>query len=507
MPENYISKQGYVVYKSNIAPSELVALKSELVGKPLQDDKYFVMNKKFTLYTETKNKIIIPKIYGITKYSKPNRETLDYTGVSWKKEIPFVGELKEYQIKPVNLLYNELTMGTSGGILCLATGFGKTVSTINLLSRLKKKTLIIVNKIALLNQWKSELGRFLPGASIGIIQGQNIQVENKDIVITMLQSMSKIDYPDSIFKEFSVTVADETHNFCSKIFSSVLMKVSSMYTIGLTATPTRSDGCEYIFKWFLGDIVYQSKVGTNDRKGLPPIIKLLKIDTCEYKEVFNEKTNSIQFTSMISNLIEIPKRNQLIIELIKSTIMEDSGRKILVLSDRRSHLLALKTLLESDTFVTFTYGLFLGSMKEKDLAQSRSSQVILATFAAFAEGVSEKELNTLILCTPKKYIGHLQHKMVKNESGFMNQVVGRIFRRDHTERNPIIIDLQDNFSVYKTQGKSRVVFYKQHFTNGIFQDEHIDLDAHENITTFCITIKKKSVNIQCTKKDDQVCIL
>ena len=74
----------------------------------------------------------------------------------------------------------------------------------------------------------------------------------------------------------------------------------------------------------------------------------------------------------------------------------------------------------------------------------------------------------------------------------LNQIVGRIFRMDHIERNPIIIDLQDNFSVYKTQAKSRVIFYKQHFTNGIFEDMSIDLDAHENVSVTFIKTKKRT---------------
>lgn len=285
-------------------------------------------------------------------------------------------------------------------------------------------------------------------------------------------------------------IVHNCHNLSSKIFSQVLFKVCCKYTIGLSATPKRSDGCEYVFKWHIGEIVYQSH---EKRNGKPPIIRLLKIDTQDYKEISvdNKFTGQkqIQFTSMLSELVEMKKRNLLVVECIKDFIRTDNTRKILVLSDRRTHLQNLHTLLNDDHLVTFTYGLFLGSMKQKDLESSRSSQVILATFAAFSEGVSEKDLDTLILISPKKFIGHLKNS-IKNDSGKLEQTVGRIFRKDHLTKNPIILDFQDNFSVYKSQAKSRNVFYKQHFENAIIIDESIDLDQHQSVSVSFIKEKK-----------------
>jgi superfamily II DNA or RNA helicase len=365
-----------------------------------------------------------------------------------------------------------------------------------------------------MNQWVNEIKNFLPDAKVGILQGQkNVDIQDCDIVVAMLQSMARIDYPDELFKDFKVTVIDETHNVASKMFSKVLFKLCSKYTIGLSATPKRSDGCEYIFKWHLGDIVYES---TNERKGKHPIIWNLKIDSKDYNEVsiVNKMTGQkqIQFTSMLSELVEMPKRNKLIIELIKDLIKKDNGRKLLVLSDRRNHLLTIQSLLDEDLNITFTYGLFLGGMKQKDLDKGRNCQVILATYQAFGEGVSEKDLDTLLLITPKKFIGHLKNK-TKNESGKLEQIVGRIFRKEHTQRHPLIIDFQDNFSVYKSQSAQRKTFYKQHFETASYEDFHINLDEINN-NNYISAMQKKSkkskkenVEENLSKSIMQYCIL
>lgn len=362
-----------------------------------------------------------------------------------------------------------------------------TFMTINVLSKLKQKTIVVVNKIPLMKQWESEINRFLPGLNVGFIQGQkNVSVEDCDIVIGMLQSLARIDYPDDLFQDFAVAVIDECHNTSSRVFSKVLGKLCCRYTIGLSATPKRSDGCEHVFKYYIGDIIYESQT---TREGLPPIIRSVSITSKDYREIMSGNSQ-IQFTSMLTDLTVMPKRNCLIVSVIKRLVTE--GRKILVLSDRREHLKTLQTIIHTDPDVTFTYGLFLGQMKQRDLEKSRASQVILATFSAFGEGVSERDLDTLLLVTPKKFIGHLKNT-TKNESGRLEQIVGRIFRKNHTERNPLIVDFQDNFSVYRAQSAQRNAFYRQHFKKARFEPCTIDLDPYtlETLHADCIVQKNK----------------
>lgn len=503
----YLSKRGYVLRKSTFTDEELLKIKLELRGRPLVDNKFAFPGSKnndttYPVYLDTKTKLYIPKMYGIHKFGFPEIVTEYFEGKEWDHPIEFNGNLLDRQTEPVNSLINSC-YEKGGGILSAGTGTGKSVMALYVLSKLKGKTIIIVNKIPLMNQWISEINKFLPEAKIGTIQGQkNVNIHDCDIVVAMLQSMARIDYPDELFRDFRITVCDEVHNTASRVFSQILFKLCSKYTIGLSATPKRSDGCEYVFKWHLGDIVCET---FEKRKGKPPIIRYLKIDTKDYKEISTENKftgqKQIQFTSMLSELVEMTKRNEMIVNIVKDLINKESGRKILILSDRRNHLLTIQSLLDEDLSITFTYGLFLGGMKQKDLEKGRKCQVILATYQAFGEGVSEKELDTLLLITPKKFIGHLKNT-TKNESGKLEQIVGRIFRKDHTERNPLIIDFQDNFSVYKSQALQRKNFYKQHFQNASFEDHSINLDdvSKRNYISF-IKIKKKKEKASMQEED------
>jgi len=65
-----------------------------------------------------------------------------------------------------------------------------TVCALNIISKIQKKTLIIVHKDFLMNQWIERIQQYLPNSKIGKIQGKIIDIENKDIVLAMLQSIS-----------------------------------------------------------------------------------------------------------------------------------------------------------------------------------------------------------------------------------------------------------------------------------------------------------------------------
>jgi len=60
------------------------------------------------------------------------------------------------------------------------------------------KTLVIVHKEFLMNQWRDRINQFIPSARVGFIQQSRIEINNKDIVLAMLQSLSMRDYDDKV---------------------------------------------------------------------------------------------------------------------------------------------------------------------------------------------------------------------------------------------------------------------------------------------------------------------
>ena len=85
------------------------------------------------------------------------------------------------------------------------SGSGKTILALKIVEQIKKKTIIFVQKTFLKNQWIERIQQFLPNAKIGCIQGPIIDIDNKDIVIAMVQSISMKSYPDTMFNSFGLS--------------------------------------------------------------------------------------------------------------------------------------------------------------------------------------------------------------------------------------------------------------------------------------------------------------
>ena len=119
----------------------------------------------------------------------------------------------------------------------------------------------------------------------------------------------------------------------------------------------------------------------------------------------------------------------------------------MVLSDRRNHLKDIKSRLDA-LDLNITSGYYLGGLKQKELKESESKNVMLGTFSMASEGFDCKELDSIILASPKSNI---------------EQAVGRILRKKKEDRVvvPLIIDIIDDFSIFTRQGEKRSKFYKK----------------------------------------------
>ena len=77
---------------------------------------------------------------------------------------------------------------------------------------------------------------FLPEAKLGCIQQKKVDIEGKDIVLGMLQSIAMRDYPEETFNSFGFIIFDECHHLGAEVFSRALPKLTTTYMLGLSAT-------------------------------------------------------------------------------------------------------------------------------------------------------------------------------------------------------------------------------------------------------------------------------
>ncbi len=319
-----------------------------------------------------------------------------------------------------------------------------TVLSLNIISQLQKKSLIIVHKEFLMNQWIERIKQFLPTARVGKIQGQTIDIEDKDIVIGMLQSLSMKEYPATTFDSFGLTIIDEVHHISSEVFSCALFKLVTKYMLGLSATMNRKDGTTKIFKMFLGEVVYK---GTRDEQHSVVVRAIDYVSNDEdFKTVVTDYRGQTQYSTMIVKLCEFNHRSEFILrvlgDLLKESEEKNQKQQIMILAHNKSLLKYLYDAVEARKIATVGY--YVGGMKEQALKESELKQVIIATYSMAAEALDIKTLTTLIMATPKTDI---------------EQAVGRILREKHG--SPIVVDIIDEHQPFKNQWSKRKAFYKK----------------------------------------------
>ena len=436
----YLSSRGYVLLKSELTQLEIDGIREDLVISPKENRAIKIakpVEVKIVVFRENEQKLYIPRFYGIEKFGPPKKIELS-TGDSI--DVPFQNELRDYQKDIVNIYLNHVKSGVGGGILEVPCGRGKTIMGLNILSQLKKKTLIIVHKEFLLNQWMERIADFLPSARVGKIQGNVFDIVNKDIVIGMIQTMYNRPYSLNAFSSFGLTILDEVHRVGSEEFSKTLLKVVTPYMLGISATVDRKDGLTELLYMFIGPKIYSEE--RKDKFGVE--VRAMQY-THDHEEYLTEKFDyrgNIQYSTMINVISDFPPRRRFLLKILVDLLSEDSEKQIMVLSHKRDLLDYLET--EINVIGFGTCGQYVGGMKAEALRDSEGKQIVLATYAMAAEALDIKTLNTLVMISPKTDI---------------IQSVGRILRTSCDGK--IIVDIVDSHDVFQNQWKKRRVFYKK----------------------------------------------
>ena len=449
--QSYLGKKGYTIPKVALDPEDLIQMKELLLLKPFIPGPQVKESTPFPVYRENTAKIYLPRFFGIERYGLPDRTEIE---MGESIDCPFMKELRDYQNNIVNIYLDHVRKpiisesatqsGLGGGaILEVPCGRGKTVMALKIISEIQKKTLILVHKEFLMNQWIERITEFLPSARVGKIQGQIQDIEGKDIVIGMIQTMYNRDFPAEFFDPFGLTIIDEVHRIGSEEFSKTLFKTVTPNMLGISATVERKDRLTKLLYMFIGPKIY-----SEDRKD-DDIVQVRGIEfgsqDPEYSIMEYDFRGNPKYSTMITKICAFGPRSDFVVRVIDDLLKENPENQIMVLAHNRSLLSYLFEAIQHRIGEQRgSAGFYVGGMKEKDLKVTEGKRIVLATYAMAAEALDIKTLSTLVMATPKTDI---------------EQSVGRILREKHA--NPIVVDIIDTHDLFKNQWRSRKTFYKK----------------------------------------------
>jgi superfamily II DNA or RNA helicase len=443
-----LSRQGYSVKKTSFDEKDIESVKRELTVEVKNGMFDNIAPKRYVLYQENDTKLYIPKYYGLQRFGVPDRNVI--SDGEHRPNMNFIGTLRENQVLQVNAFLEACKdPNKMGGLINLGCGNGKSIIAIAISCILKVKILFVSHKEFLNVQFAERITQFCPEAKIGIIKQNKVDIEDKDFVVGSLQSIAMRDYDPSIFKDFGLVIIDEVHHCAAEVFCRALVKTCSKYTLGLSATLNRKDGLQRVFKWYIGTPVIKLVHNKNDDSDVD--VKLYYFNDnnpkyCKIETIYNK----ISPVKMLGNVVSYKPRVLFCCKAIIENMSDD--RKMIVLSERKSLLYDIHTVLSETPGFKYTMGFYVGGMTQKKLEESSSTQIILGSNSMLAEGYDNQLLNSIILVSPM---------------GEIEQQIGRILRlqKENRKVKPLVIDIVDNFSIFINRFNKRKAYYSKNNYN------------------------------------------
>jgi len=453
-----ISKTNLPRVLINFLREELNFINSEFLIKKRMNLSTYKIEKYFKLIESDENNYIIPRGFLGELINFLNEKNIKFIFNDKRQkceEIKFENSCKlyDYQQEAVNNMLLE-----DNGVLIAPPGAGKTIIGIDIISKLKQPTLILVHKKQIYSQWLERIESFIsiPKREIGQICG-NKRTVGKNITVAMFQSLSK---HDNYIKELGLdnvglVLVDECHHVPAKTFRAVITRLNPHYLYGFTATPKRKNNDEKLIYIFLGKILYtinknfSAQNQDEEFKLEKNLTTKIIIKNTEINVPFKVKIDNFQVLSKIITFDS--NRNQLIIDdIIKEA---DNDNKCLVLTERKEHVEILSYYLKGrHEIITLTGDLSEKQKKEKlKQIEAGNFQVLIATGQLIGEGTDIPNLSCLFLVYPFSFEGKL------------TQYIGRIQRGQNF--NGTIYDYRDIKIAYLEKFyKQREKYYKKYFT-------------------------------------------
>jgi len=464
---SYLGKKGYTLFKSELSQGQLKKIRQDLTVKPFSTHSN---ESSYPVYRESESKIYLPRYYGVEEYGQTESRLTHGQTI----DVPFTGQLFDYQ-KEITLKFIRTSKEQGGGLLDVEPGKGKTVMALHIISQLRQKTLVIVHKTFLMNQWLERIQTFLPTAKVGRIQGDVIDIDGKDIVLGMLQSLSNKVYAPETWSSFGLCVFDECHHLSAEVFSNVMVQIVTPYNLGLSGTMTRKDGLSKVFKYFIGPVIHKEKSDLETEV----LVKCIRFQNEDlFEKVKTDFKGQPLYSCLISKLND-SDRNERMVAVLKRELENQPHQQVMILSHTKT---MIHDLFKRISTFEPSVGYYLGGMKEEQLKESESKKIILGTYAMASEGLDIKTLTTLYLATPKSDVC---------------QSVGRILRsKDH---KPVVVDFIDEAQVFESQFQKRKKYYQ---SKQYLLEEYIHFKAYMEDAPIVLEKKKKK-----EKEKECVCLV
>lgn len=219
-------------------------------------------------------------------------------------------ELKHHQREALDALQAMRDRHETIALLYHATGTGKTVTAVTDAKRCGGRTLFLAHTQELVNQAADTFRTLWPEVTVGRYM-EAIKEPEAHVVCGSVQSVA-LHLENFREDAFSYLIVDEAHHAAADTYQKILAYFHPAFTLGLTATPERTDDNRAILDIFK-NTAHKLDIQTAVEIGELVPIRCIRIHT--NIDLTRVRFNSVQYNIRdLESKIYVPERNRLIVD-------------------------------------------------------------------------------------------------------------------------------------------------------------------------------------------------
>ncbi len=386
--------------------------------------------KELSLFVVNQNNLHLPFGYLSSLEDYLQNQQLEYEKTYTHKKRR-ISPLRHGSIKPRDYQENAIQsiLSVNNGILVSPCGSGKTIIGLELIDRLKCKTLWITHTLDLVKQSMNRCKEMYEN-EVGLIAGGKVNIQ--DITFATVQTLVNLDL-GQLRDEFELVIVDEAHKCMGTpnrvmMFYKVITNLNAKHKYGLTATLKETKNTlDYTPIYLIGEKLHEIKKEDIERINAEHVV--VELDTLP-SDFYLKYDRTLDYHKLVDYLVFNQERNDHII----NNLVKYKDRHNLILSIRNKHIEMLATELE---LMGYSVRTVIGSVskedREKILDEFREGKVqyLFSNYQLAKEGLDLPIADTLHLVFP-----------IRDKVSLI-QAKGRIERLYEGKNDAYVIDYLD----------------------------------------------------------------